>query len=155
MLLRPVIPSLILCGTLMGISSAFAQLSPAPPSQTFNPFGVDNPVLQRARNWARQAAERANGGLSRYRAEESMFGPASQSPFVENGDGSFTFRFLGGPPAAPPTIESIVTVNPDSANPMIRIDYNGPIQAQGATSPSRMAPVDPMPAPEPPNPNTW
>ncbi|WP_448513922.1 hypothetical protein [Parathermosynechococcus lividus] len=137
------------------MSPVVAQLSPAPPSQTFNPFGVDNPVLQRARNWARQAAERANGGLSRYRAEESMFGPASQSPFVENGDGSFTFRFLGGPPAAPPTIESVVTVNPDSANPMIRIDYNGPIQAQGADSPPRMDPVDPMPAPELPNISTW
>ncbi|WP_448525240.1 hypothetical protein [Parathermosynechococcus lividus] len=155
MLLRPVIPSLLLCSTLIGTPPVLAQLSPAPPSETFNPFGVDNPVLQRARNWARQAAERANGGLSRYRAEESMFGPASQSPFVENGDGSFTFRFLGGPPAAPPTIESIVTVNPDSANPMIRIDYNGPIQAQEAVTSPSIDPMNPMPAPELSNTNTW
>lgn len=64
-----------------------------------------------------------------------MFGPASQSPYVDNGDGTFTFRFLGGPPAAPPTIESIVTVNPDPSNPMIRIDYNGPIQAVAPPTP--------------------
>ncbi|XFA73939.1 hypothetical protein RYO59_002201 [Thermosynechococcaceae cyanobacterium Okahandja] len=129
-----------------------AQVLPPPATspQPFNPFGVDNPVLQRARNWARQAAERANGGLSQYRAEESMFGPASQSPFVENGDGSFTFRFLGGPPAAPPTIESVVTVNPDPANPIIRIDYNGPIRTPGevAAPPS----VDP---PMPPSTNAF
>ncbi|HIK24361.1 MAG TPA: hypothetical protein IGP91_00390 [Thermosynechococcus sp. M46_R2017_013] len=120
--------SLILCCALTGVPAVLAQTEP-PPRENFNPFGVDNPVLQRARNWARQAAERANGGLSRYRAEAAMFGPASQSPYVDNGDGTFTFRFLGGPPAAPPTIESIVTVNPDPSNPMIRIDYNGPIRA--------------------------
>ncbi|WP_200865513.1 MULTISPECIES: hypothetical protein [unclassified Thermosynechococcus] len=124
------------------VAPVLAQTEP-PPRENFNPFGVDNPVLQRARNWARQAAERANGGLSRYRAEASMFGPASQSPYVDNGDGTFTFRFRGGPPAEPPTIESIVTVNPDPSNPMIRIDYNGPIRS--------VAP--PQPLPEIPSPS--
>lgn len=92
---HPMTFSLILACALTGISPVLAQTEP-PPRENFNPFGVDNPVLQRARNWARQAAERANGGLSRYRAEASMFGPASQSPYVDNGDGTFTFRFLGG-----------------------------------------------------------
>ncbi len=135
--------SLILCCALTGVSPALAQTA-ASPQENFNPFGVDNPVLQRARNWARQAAERANGGLSRYRAEASMFGPASQSPYVDNGDGTFTFRFLGGPPAEPPTIESIVTVNPDPSNPIIRIDYNGPIQ-------SASPPAQPLPEMPPPS----
>ncbi|MDR5638455.1 MULTISPECIES: hypothetical protein [unclassified Thermosynechococcus] len=140
---HPMTFSLILACALTGISPVLAQTEP-PPRENFNPFGVDNPVLQRARNWARQAAERANGGLSRYRAEASMFGPASQSPYVDNGDGTFTFRFLGGAPAEPPTIESIVTVNPDPSNPMIRIDYNGPIQS--------VAPP-PQPLPEVPPPS--
>ncbi len=150
MALRHHVTSVILGSVLMGGSPVLAQVSPPSeaPAPAFNPFGVDNPVLQRARNWARQAAERANGGLSQYRAEESMFGPASQSPFVDNGDGSFTFRFLGGPPAAPPTIESVVTVNPDPTNPIIRIDYNGPIR-----SPEAVAPPNPLP-PEP-SANSW
>ncbi|MFN4279775.1 hypothetical protein [Thermosynechococcus sp.] len=116
----------------------------ASPRENFNPCGVDNPVLQRARNWARQAAERVNGGLSRYRAEVSMFGSASQSPFVDNGDGTFTFRFRGGAPAEPPTIESIVMVTPDPNNPIIRIDYNGSIQ-------SAPPPAQPLPETPPPS----
>ncbi|URR35367.1 hypothetical protein NBE99_12115 [Thermosynechococcus sp. HN-54] len=133
----------MLASALTGVSPVLAQTA-TPPQENFNPFGVDNPVLQRARNWARQAAERANGGLSQYRAEASMFGPASQSPYVDNGDGTFTFRFLGGPPAQPATIESIVTVNPDPSNPMIRIDYNGPIRS----APAPAQPPADLPAPE-------
>ncbi|BAY51173.1 hypothetical protein NIES2134_112410 [Thermostichus vulcanus NIES-2134] len=133
--------SLVLAGTLPALAPVLGQTEPT-PRENFNPFGVDHPVLQRARNWARQAAERANGRLSRYRAEASLFGPASQSPYVDNGDGTFTFRFLGGPPAAPPAIERIVTVNPDPSNPMIRIDYNGPIQS--------VTPPQPLPGGIPP-----
>ncbi len=105
-------------------------------------YGVDNPVLQRAMNLARQAAERANGGLTQYRAEPAMSGIATQSPFVANSDGSFTFTFLGGKPAEPYSIESIVTVSADGQQ--VNLDYNGPIKTprpQTTTSNSSNAPV--------------
>jgi hypothetical protein len=83
----------------------------------------------RAMNLARQAAERANGGLNNYRAESSMYGPATRAPFKDNGNGTLTFTFLGGLPAAAPSIESVVTValNGDA----VSVDYNGPIRFTG------------------------
>jgi hypothetical protein len=67
--------------------------------------------LSRAKNLARQAAERANGGLGRYRAERSMHGPASQSPFKDNGNGTWTFSFSGTlPGSTTPCYQSVVTV---------------------------------------------
>jgi hypothetical protein len=80
----------------------------------------------RAMNLARQAAERANGGLNNYRAEQSMYGPANKSPFKDNGNGTLTFTFLGGPPASPPTVQSVVTVALNGS--LVSVDYNGPIQ---------------------------
>lgn len=88
---------------------------------------IDNSdgVITRAMNLARQAAERANGGLSNYRAETAMYGPSEKAPYIVNGDNSLTFTFLGGRPALPPSIQSVVTVAADAST--IRIDYNGPI----------------------------
>jgi hypothetical protein len=80
----------------------------------------------RAMNLARQAAERANGGLNNYRAEQSMYGPANKSPFKDNGNGTLTFTFLGGQPAAPPTVQSVVTVSLNGS--LVSVDYNGPIK---------------------------
>ncbi len=76
---------------------------------------VTNPaVLGRAQNLARQAAERANGGLNYYRAERSMYGPPSQAPFKENADGSFTFTFQGHTPGSEvPSYQTVVTVSQD------------------------------------------
>lgn len=51
--------------------------------------------LNRAKNLARQAAEIANGGLQRYRAEASMHGAAIDSPFEEFED-AWIFTFRGG-----------------------------------------------------------
>jgi hypothetical protein len=83
----------------------------------------------RAMNLARQAAERANGGLNNYRSEPSMYGPATKSPFKDNGNGTLTFTFLGGHPTDPPTLQSVVTVSIDGS--LVSVDYNGPIQFAG------------------------
>ncbi len=82
--------------------------------------------LNRAKNYARQAAEERNGGLRVYRAEAKMHGPVRETGLVENPDGTVTFRFYGGAPAAPPSIESVVTVEINGWR--TRIDYNGPIR---------------------------
>ncbi|MEO0406237.1 MAG: hypothetical protein AAF289_02690 [Cyanobacteria bacterium P01_A01_bin.135] len=52
-------------------------------------------ALSRAKNLARQAGERANGGIIAYRAEPAMHGPAEDAPYVENVDGGWTFTFQG------------------------------------------------------------
>jgi len=82
--------------------------------------------LNRAKNIARQAAERANGGLGNYRAELSMHGPASKSAYVDNGNGSWTFTFKGSRPGETiPSYESVVTV---STQGQVTIDYNGAVR---------------------------
>lgn len=88
--------------------------------------------LNRAKNMARIAAEQANGGLSNYRAEISMHGPAINAPFVENDDGTLTFTFLGRRPESTEyTIETVVTVAKDAS--VINVDYNGPIRHQNSS----------------------
>jgi hypothetical protein len=84
--------------------------------------------LSRAKNLARVAAERANGGLNQYRAEMSMHGPAANSPYVDNGNGTWTFTFVGGSPGyVTPSTESVVTV--DRNTWAVNVDYNGPIRS--------------------------
>lgn len=85
--------------------------------------------LNRARNVARMAAERANGGLGNYRAERSMHGPATDAPYKDNGDGTVTFTFKGSVPGEDtPSYESVVTVSKDD---QVKIDYNGPVRSSG------------------------
>ncbi|MBW4692523.1 MAG: hypothetical protein KME27_12240 [Lyngbya sp. HA4199-MV5] len=82
--------------------------------------------LNRAKNLARQAAEAANGGIQYYRAEDSMHGPASACPYVDNGD-SWTFTFLGDRVGSyTRTLQSVVTVYKNSSR--IVVAYNGPIR---------------------------
>lgn len=99
-------------------------------AQTNSSQNQTNPTvlldLNRAKNLARQAAEDANGGLGNYRAEDSMHGPASQSPYVNNANGSWTFTFKGRRPDSNDfTIESVVTVARDGN---VTVDYNGSIR---------------------------
>ena len=82
--------------------------------------------LTRAKNLARQAAIQENGGLMLYRPEYSMFGPALQSPFSRNQDGSVTFRFQGGTPGAS-VLDKETEVQVDG-NVGVTIVYNGPVR---------------------------
>jgi len=84
--------------------------------------------LNRAKNLARQAAEIANGGLQRYRAEASMHGAAIDSPFEEFED-AWVFTFRGGEPGfVQPSIETQVRV--DRRTFQTTILYNGPIRSR-------------------------
>jgi hypothetical protein len=87
-----------------------------------------NSDLVRAKNLARQAAEKANGGLENYRAEDSMHGPIAKVPYVDNGNDSWTFTFKGRRPESSEfTIESVVTVV--KTGWQITVDYNGPVRS--------------------------
>ena len=138
--MKRLLPALLLTTTVaMGMQPAQAQVnqirkviegflgepssvvSPSKPSTPTYPRGA----LTRTMNLARQAAEVENGGLNYYRAEESMYGPATDAPFKDNKDGTLTYTFLGGYPAAPPAIQTVVTVALEGD--LVRVDSNGPI----------------------------
>ncbi len=130
-----IVLSLISATLLQGVSTANSQEIPSKIRGIIDGFlgepAKTSPVYPdgaqtRAMNLARQAAERANGGLNNYRAETSMYGPATQSPFKDNGNSTLTFTFLGGQPTAPPTLKSVVTVSLTSD--AVTLDFNGPIQ---------------------------
>lgn len=103
--------------------TAIAQTSPRSPSSSpeVDPgYYID---LNRAKNLARQAAERINGGLGRYRAEAAMHGPVQNAPYTENEDNTITFTFKGRPPGATRyTVETSVTVNQN--NGTVTVNYN-------------------------------
>lgn len=135
--------ALISATLIQGISSANAQKIPSKirniiedvlgvPKKSIDPDPEKTPssvypdgAQTRAMNLARQAAEKANGGLNNYRAEQSMYGPGSNAPFKDNGNGTLTFTFLGGRPASVPTIKSVVTVS--LQGDLVSLDSNEPI----------------------------
>lgn len=127
--------------TAQAQSTAPLSISPANPlNLRIQDSAAQAGNLNRAKNLARQTAEKANGGLSQYRAEAAMHGPAAQAPFTDNGDGTYTFTFLGGKPGyTTPTVQSVVTVN--ATEWTIQVDYNGPIrQTSGAPAPAPASP---------------
>lgn len=90
--------------------------------------------LNRAKNLARQAAEQANGGLSQYRPEPAMHGPAQRTDYKQLGKEVWQFTFQGRRPTAEEyTIESVVVVDTNSGE--INVKYNGPIRE--ASQPNR------------------
>ncbi|MEK0181415.1 MAG: hypothetical protein EAZ98_15000 [Oscillatoriales cyanobacterium] len=111
----------------VGVSPSPSNANPSPQGEFDEITVVSNNIeLNRAKNLARQAAEVANGGLGEYRAEPSMHGVSAEAPFVDNGDGTWTFSFKGSRPGSSVyRIESVVTV---SRNGQVRIDYNGLIR---------------------------
>ncbi|WP_341730671.1 hypothetical protein [Microcoleus sp. EPA2] len=108
----------------VGVCPSASNANSSPQGEFDEITVVSNNIeLNRAKNLARQAAEVANGGLGQYRAEPSMHGVSSEAPFVDNGDGTWTFSFKGSRPGSSVyRIESVVTV---SRNGQVRIDYNG------------------------------
>jgi hypothetical protein len=83
-------------------------------------------ALGAAKNYARQAAERANGGLSVYRAEPAMHGPAANTPYVDNGE-YWLFTIRGGAPGSTDfSVESDVRVDKQDFNTLVL--YNGPLR---------------------------
>jgi hypothetical protein len=127
---------LVLGSIAVNAQQAIAQLT-ITPEQTLSLSITESAEqagqLNRAKNLARQAAEKANGGLNYYRAEASMHGPAAEAPFVENGDGTITFTFMGGAPGyTAPTVKTVATVNLTTGD--VQIDYNGSMNGFRETS---------------------
>lgn len=124
----PIACLLALSTLAAGVSPAFSNPLRSAESEVTDITVISNNIeLNRAKNLARQTAERANGGLGKYRAEAAMHGASEESPFVDNGDGSWTFTFQGHKPGASVyTVETVVTVFQDGR---VRVDYNGRIRS--------------------------
>jgi len=87
-------------------------------------------ALGRAKNVARQAAEAANGGIGKYRADNAMHGPIEQAPCTDNGDGTWTFTFMGTVPGGEtPAFETAVTINSDTFE--VTVDRNTDLRSAG------------------------
>jgi hypothetical protein len=126
--MRQSIVLLYIVGGAFGLGSlpALAQPNPNPSSGFSTPGTPDVYFINRAKNLARQAAITANGGLERYRPDPAMFGPAIQTQYLRNADGSITFSFMGGAPGfSTPSIETVATVVPGGS---VKLDYNGPLR---------------------------
>lgn len=145
--MRQFVPSLVLMiPMILGGSPVDAQTSSpiTSPSKPSDPF-----FLTRAKNLARQSAERQNGGLNVYRAEASMYGPAIDAPYVQNSDGSVTFTFKGGAPGfTTPTVETIAIVTSDG---QVQLQYNGPLRnvAMAQVKPANSPPTPSLPPASP------
>ncbi len=99
-----------------------AQKAPEPLNQLI--------ALGRAKNVARQAAEAANGGINKYRADDAMHGPVAQAPCMDNGDGTWTFTFQGTVPGEEtPSFETAVTINSDTFE--VTVDRNTDLKTAG------------------------
>ncbi|MEO1132423.1 MAG: hypothetical protein AAFX40_06915 [Cyanobacteria bacterium J06639_1] len=127
-------------GLSLSATSAIANptelLSPSPTliAQASIDF-AEIRALGTAKNYARQAGEAANGGLSAYRAEDAMHGFAGEAPYRDGGD-RWIFTFKGrSPEASTYTLESEVEVMKDSLTTTVL--YNGPIRSseQPSTTP--------------------
>lgn len=100
-----------------------------PPTATDSRFTQYRNLIElnKAKNLARQAAEKANGGLSQYRAESKMHASPAESNPQEITEDVWKFTFFGKRPNAENySIQSVVIVNTNTDE--VSIEYNGPIR---------------------------
>jgi hypothetical protein len=91
-------------------------------------FSPTNPTegMFKARNLARAAAERVNGGVERYRADASMYGGKGRQMMLDSGT-HWIFTVYGGIPGQPASRETMVRIS--KTNYEIAVVYNGPIRS--------------------------
>ncbi len=132
--------SVVLVTSILPLQSQTNNTGPSEVSAPKPKPVIDVYFINRAKNLARQAAIKANGGLERYRPDPVMYGPAVQTAYVNNSNGSITFTFKGSTPGgATPSIETVATVMPDGS---VNLDYNGAIRGGAAGS---LPPANPTP----------
>jgi hypothetical protein len=154
-MLKPFIITAIVFGSLLSGATLSSNAQQTGSGNTASPAATppkDVYFVNRAKNLVRQAAINANGGLNKYRPDPIMYGPAVQTPYKENPDGSVTFTFTGGAPGAAPSIETVATVRPDG---LVTLDYNGTIRSAnpgGSPLPASGAPPG-TPTSQPSNPS--
>lgn len=99
-------------------------------------YGQTKTDYVKAKNLARQAAERANGGLSKYRSVASMYDnrdiSACQATDTQNYDAFFVCEVFGGTPDSrvEPTIRTIVELKITDGSWEIDVTSNENIAAQ-------------------------
>ena len=118
--------TLIYC-TLISNDLLIAQTTSDVNNIQFIQIPRSTPIsINQAKNRARQIAEAENGGLGEYRAEYSMHGISSESPYEELEE-YWQFTFYGASPGETlPTFESIIRVHKYTGDTII--DYNGAVR---------------------------
>lgn len=131
----------VLLATAIALSALGAALPLFTPSVVAQVgVSVTGTELNRAKNSARQMIESLNGGLSGYRAEPAMHGPACRAPFVIDEAGELVFTFQGGLPGSDVfTVESVVRVTRQG---LAEVVYNGPIRDGNRAASGAIAPDD-------------
>lgn len=134
-------PKLLTAGIIVSIHTLLSNFSVAssetPASLTTCTNGLTQRAsdsdelrikLGKARNLARITAEQINGGLSKYRTEAAMHGPAAEMPCLLKPDGALLFIIKGRQPASDVfTVETALIIEPNTWQ--VTVDYNGPIRS--------------------------
>jgi len=120
--------------TTYSIDALVELCEDAPSDDSFQCLLDQSSRLNRAKNLARQAGEKNNGGVTTIEAEPSMHGPSSQSPYsIETTDAEtryvFTFR-LRPRATSDYTYETQVVVRYGYEDDQWTVDtvYNQPIE---------------------------
>ncbi len=102
----------------------------------------------KAANLARMRAERLNGGLRLYRADQCMHALRGEACLISVTDEGFLFRFRGGEPGwqqqipPQPSLMTEVLVSADGDR-ILDVSYNGPLLRQNDNSPPVTPPDHP------------
>ena len=134
--MRPFPALLVSLGLAVTGSMAIAQSTQYPFAQT------------KAANLARMRAERLNGGLRLYRADQCMHALRGEACLISVTDEGFLFRFRGGEPGwqqqipPQPSLMTEVLVSADGDR-ILDVSYNGPLLRQNDSSPPVTPPDHP------------